>query len=230
MVCDLVAFEKGLSRGPSFAKHRVCQSRGDVMEINEIADTIAEHEAKEEKEHVGRRRVALLISALAMVLAITALGGNKTTKQLIALSIESSDTWAFFQAKTLRQAVLSLSADDAEGQLAAGHDLPAEVRLGFEARIKKYRDTATRYESEADGSGRKELMAKARHIEHEREIAEKREASFAYAEALLQIAIVLASAAVASGVRFLVKGAAAVGVIGTLLAINAFFLLVEIPL
>ena len=38
------------------------------------------------------------------------------------------------------------------------------------------------------------------------------------------------SAAGASGVRVLVKGAAAVGVIGTLLAINAFFLLVEVPL
>ena len=200
------------------------------MEINEIADTIAEHEAKEEKADVSRRRVALLISALAMVLAITALGGNKTTKLLIASSIEASDTWAFFQAKTLRQTILTLSADDVEGQLAASRDLPADVRQAFEARIKKYRDTAARYESEADGTGRKELAEKARHIDHEREIAEKREASFAFAEALLQIAIVLASAAVASGVRFLVKGAAVVGLAGTIMAINAFFLLVDIPL
>lgn len=201
-----------------------------TMEINEIAETIAEREAKDEREDGFRRRTALLISALAMILAITALGSNKTAKELIGSAISASDTWAYYQAKGIRQSATNLAVDEVETQLADPAVTSPEVRKLLETRLNRYREAIRHYESESDGSGRKELAAKARMLEHERETAEVREAHFAFAEGLLQIAIVLASAGVTTGARFLVKAAGALGTAGALLSIDAFTLLVVLPL
>ncbi|MDR3436816.1 DUF4337 domain-containing protein [Telmatospirillum sp.] len=199
------------------------------MEINEIAETIAEREAKDEKEDGFRRRTALLISVLAMILAITAIGAGKTSKELIGTAITVSDTWAFYQAKGTRETATKLAIDTVEAQLAAPAVTP-EVRKLLEDQLQRYRDAVTHYETEADGSGRKELASKARSLEHERETLEVRENHFALAEGLLQIAIVLASAGVTTGARFLVKGAAGLGGVGALLAVDAFTLLVILPI
>jgi hypothetical protein len=199
------------------------------MEISEIAETIAEREAKDEHEEGFRRRTALLISVLAMILAITALGSNKTSKELIGSAIAASDTWAFYQAKGVRQTATRLAADEVETLLAEPNS-PPEVHKLLESRLTRYRDAITHYETEADGTGRKELAVKAQKLEHERDLAEVREGHFAFAEGLLQIAIVLASAGVTTGARFLVKGAGVLGSLGTLLSIDAFTLLVVLPL
>ena len=198
------------------------------MEIEDVAEQVAEFEKKEEKEDSFRRMVAVLISVLALLLAITALGSNRTSKELFGASIQASDTWSFYQAKTIRQTAFLLAADEADS-LGAIPNLPPEAKAALTAKAQKYRDTATRYESEADGTGKRELMAKAREIEHQREEAEHQEHYFGFAEAMLQIAIVLASAAVASGVRFLVGFSAGLGLFGLLLSINAFTLLVALP-
>jgi hypothetical protein len=199
------------------------------MEISEIAETIAEREAKDEREEGFRKRTALLISALAMILAITALGSNKTSKELLGSAIAASDTWAFYQAKSIRQTATALAADEVETLLAEPTSSP-EARQRLETRLSRYREAIKHYESEADGTGRKELAAKARDLEHERETAEVREGHFALAEGLLQIAIVLASAGVTTGARFLVKAAGVLGIFGTLLAADAFTLLFVLPL
>ena len=52
---------------------------------------------------------------------------------------------------------------------------------------------------------------------------------FDYAEALLQIAIVLISVAIVANLGWLAFLGGAVGVVGALLAVNGFLLLVEIP-
>lgn len=198
------------------------------MEIEEIAESIAEHEAKEEKEDNFRRRTAMLISVLAMVLAITALGGNKTTKDLLAANIKVSDTWAYYQAKGVRETATRLALDQVETLLTTP-DLTPPVKTRLDEVQKRYRDAIGHYESESDGSGRKELKARAEELEHQRDEAEHREHGFALAEAALQIAIVLASAAAATDTRFLVKASMALGLLGALLSANAFFLLVALP-
>lgn len=198
------------------------------MEINEVAEQIAEFEKKEEKQDIFRRKVALLISVLALLLAVTALGGNKTTKELLGASIEASDVWNFYQAKTIRQTAYLLAAEEGDSWLSSTA-LPDPAKQALAERVKQYRDTVARYESEANGTGKKELKEKAEAIEHRRAEAEHREHGFSLAEAMLQIAIVLASAAVASGARLLVNLAAGLGAIGGLLSINAFLLLVTLP-
>jgi len=200
------------------------------MEANEVAEKLVEFEEKENREDSFRRRVALLISVLAMLLAIVSAAGGKTAKEMITAAIGASDSWAFYQAKSIRQTSYQLAGDEIETLLLANPGLSEEARKTLTERQTHYRDTVKRYDSEADGSGKKELQEKARELEHERDVATAREPYFAFAEALLQIAIVMASAAVATGARFLIKLAAGVGVVGVLLALDGWTLLLALPL
>ena len=97
-------------------------------------------------------------------------------------------------------------------------------------KLDLYKKTIARYESEPDtGEGKKELLARAKEHEVKRDIALKQDPYFDYAEALLQIAIVLVSVAIIANLTWLAFVGGALGVMGVLLTINGFLLLVEIP-
>jgi hypothetical protein len=49
------------------------------------------------------RRVALVTAIYAVVLAIAALGGNHAMKEMLLAQQQSSDQWAFYQAKVIRE-------------------------------------------------------------------------------------------------------------------------------
>ena len=51
------------------------------------------------------RRVALLIAALALALALTEVAGDDAKTEAQMRNVESANLWAFFQARTIRQTV-----------------------------------------------------------------------------------------------------------------------------
>ena len=59
------------------------------------------------------RRVALLIAALALALALTEVAGDDAKTEAQMRNVESANLWAFFQARTIRQTVLGAEADRA---------------------------------------------------------------------------------------------------------------------
>jgi hypothetical protein len=96
--------------------------------------------------------------------------------------------------------------------------------------VKSYRETGVRYASEPEkGEGKKELLAKTEEWEKKRDHAAAQTPNFEYAEALLQIAIVLGSVAIVAASPWLlgVSGVLAVG--GVLLTLNGYLLLVPLP-
>jgi hypothetical protein len=172
---------------------------------------------------------AIYIAALAVLIAIASIGDDGAAKTMIRSSIDITDTFSFFQAKNIRQTDFRLAADDFEARLS-DPALAAPVRQKLEEKVKAYRATAERYESEPEtGEGKKELLAKAKALQVEREIALKQDPYFDYAQALLQIAIVLASVSLILGGSLLLRVSAAMGILGTLAMINAFTLWVSIP-
>jgi hypothetical protein len=207
------------------------------MDSTDAADLIAEiHEERAENEAADkfRNRAALMIAFLAAVLAIGGLGGGNATDDLIGNNIRASDTWAFYQAKNVRQTVYSIAAADIEAQLAAG-GLSPEARAGAEKRLADYKATIARYDSEPDaeapndplkGEGKKELRAQAQAFEEARERAAAQDDNFDMAEVFLQLALVLGSVAILAINRWVLILSAALGVLGTLFTINGFFLLV----
>ena len=178
-----------------------------------------------------RRRAGLTIGILAMLLAIASLGGDNATKEMINANIQASDTWAFYQAKNIRQTSLQLAADEVEAGLAAQPDLPPAARAQIQERLARYRATVARYESEPEtGEGKRELLARARQFEERRERAQRQDPNFDYAQALFQIAIVVSSVSILTAGRPLLWLGVALGAAATLLMLNGFLLVVDLPI
>lgn len=180
-------------------------------------------------ESSPNKLTAIYIAALAVLIAIASIGDDGAAKTMIRSSIDITDTYSFFQAKNVRQTGFRLAADDFEARLA-DPALPAPVRAKMEEKVKSYRATADRYESEPETKeGKKELLAKAKALEVERDIALKQDPYFDYAQALLQIAVVLASVSLILGGALLLRVSYVMGFLGFLAMLNAFTLWVSIP-
>lgn len=204
------------------------------MDSTDAADLIAEiHEERAENEAADtfRNRAALLIALLAAVLAVGGLGGGNATDDMIGSNIKASDTWAFYQAKNVRQTMYEIEAEKLKAQLAAGTIAPAE-RPSAEARLKDYEATVARYDSEPDpsdsskGEGKKELSAQAKSYEAAFDEASARDNNFDLAEVALQLALVLGSVAILAVNRWILGLSLALGVVGLLLTLNGFLLVV----
>ena len=198
----------------------------------EPAEQIAE--AREAADDKFKNRAALIIAFMATLLAITSLGGGNAAEEVANNNIHASDTWAFYQAKSIRQTTMRVAADSMEADLRANPNMPADAREFVQQKIDEYRATAARYEDEPDaddpvnplkGEGRKQLTARAKDYEAQREEAAKKDPNFDFAEVLFQIAIVLASVAILATSRPILRVALVVGAVATLLTLNGYFLL-----
>jgi hypothetical protein len=203
------------------------------VEAHEIAEQIEEH--AEPHAHAApthdwfRRLTAIYVGVAAMLLAIAALGGADATKEMLNANIHASDTYAFYQAKNIRQTLYQTSTAELELLAAGAAALSESDKAKTAELIKRYRDTIARYESEpATGEGKKELMAKAKGWEHKREHAAAQLPNFEYAEALLQIAIVLGSVAIVASSPALLGVSGVLAVFGFLLTLNGYLLLVPL--
>jgi hypothetical protein len=199
------------------------------VEPHEIAETIHGHHAA----HPGdtfRRIAGIYVGIVAMLLAIATLGSTKATKEMLDANIRAADTWAFYQAKHMRETSYSIAADQLEFELAARPDLPEAAKLKALDAIKRYRANATRYASDpAKGDGRQQLAQKAKKLEHKRDHAAARIPNFEFAEALFQIAIVLGSVSIVAASPALLQVSGALAVVASLLTANGYFLLVPLP-
>jgi hypothetical protein len=203
------------------------------VEAHEIAERIEEH--SEAHAHAApthdwfRRLTAIYVGVVAMLLAIAALGGADATKEMLNANIHASDTYAFYQAKYIRQIHYQTAAEQLELLAAGAPGLASDRTANVAELVKRYRDTATRYESEpATGDGKKELLAKAKEWEHKRDHAAAQIPNFEYAEALLQIAIVLGSVAIVAASPALLGVSGVLAVCGLLLTYNGYFLVVPL--
>jgi hypothetical protein len=168
------------------------------------------------------KKIALLISVLALVLAFAETLGKGAQTAALSQNIEASNLWSFFQAKTIRMTVLRTAAEEAELEL---HQISLpKTREAIEQRMAAWRKAAERYDSEPEtGEGRKELAARAKEAEKKRERSLAAYHHYEVASAGVQIAIVLASAAIITGMAALIWIAAGLGVIGVVFCGIGFF-------
>jgi hypothetical protein len=159
------------------------------------------------------KMVALAISVLALLLAVAEILGQKAQTQTLQSNIEASNLWAFFQAKTMRRAIADTAADEMETMLV-GVTNEAQ-RKAMTERIARFRTTAQRMESEPEtNEGRRELMVRAKAAEALRDKAGKKHYRFELASGSFQIAIVVASAAIITGLTAMLWGAGGLAVVG----------------
>ena len=174
---------------------------------------------------VDQKRGAILVSFLAMFLAIVTLGGNNAAKEATQSNILASNFYSFYQAKNIRQTAYKIASDQMELELL-NDKLSTTVRAGFEKKIQDYKKNIARYESEPETQeGKKELLAIAKQHEATRDLALRQDPWFDYSQSLLQIAIVLTSVGLVMGSAAFFWTAAGLGLVGVVLGLNGFFLM-----
>lgn len=194
------------------------------------ADDAADLMGTERETDRFKQRAAIAIAFFAMLLAITGLGGQNATKEALNSNILASNYYNFYQAKNMRQTSLVLAADTFDLAFANDASLPDVARAALKTKVEQYKKTIARYESEPETQeGKKELLARARSEEGKRDHALKQDPYFDYAEALLQIAIVLISVAIVAELTWLSFFGGALGLAGALLMINGYLLVVQLP-
>ena len=194
------------------------------------ADEAAEMMEKDRERDLFKQRAAVAIAFFAMVLAICGLGGSNAGKEAVNNNVLASNFFSFYQAKNMRQTALIVASDEIELDRLANSALPEASKQALQKKLAEYKATIARYESEpSTNEGKKELLVRAKEHEKLRDHALKQDPYFDYAEALLQIAIVLISLSIIASLPWLAFFGGGVGLLGVLLTINGFWLLVEIP-
>jgi Domain of unknown function (DUF4337) len=177
----------------------------------------------ETQERKRDKWVAIYISVLAVLIAIAATGSNDAMKTAQQAGIQVNDTYAFYQAKLIRESQVKLASDALELKTLENPNLP-------ETALKQIQDKKAGYDKEIARlefnrkNGRKELLAKAESCDNLRNIALAQHPFYDYSGAMLQIAIVLASASIITGARLLFGVSGAVGLFGILLFLNGYTL------
>jgi hypothetical protein len=221
-----------LTNGGETAISHCLADGGTRVEPHEIAESIPDHHLEHSVETDDRFRkfTGIYVGVVAMLLAIATLGGANATKAMLSANILASDTYAYYQAKVLRQAVYETAAGQIDTLLAAQPAMPGGAKAKAAALAKAYRAVAARAASDpASGHGQKELIAQARGWEKTRDRAEARNRNFEFAGALYQIAIVLGSVSIVAASRRLLDLSGVLATLGTLLMLNGYFLLVPMP-
>jgi hypothetical protein len=183
-------------------------------------DELHEHAANQ-----FSRRVALVTAVYAVALAIAALGGNHAMKEMLLAQQQSSDQWAFYQAKVIREHLyrgqkMRLQADLAE----RGATIKPEGRKTLEALLANLDGEEKRYNAE-----KKDVEKDARKLEALRDSFQARDPYFLIAEALLQIAIVMSSVSILARSRLIFSFSLVLAVVGAVLTTNGYFMYFQLP-
>ena len=168
-------------------------------------------------EHGNNKKVAILISVLAALLAIVETAGKNAQTLYLSHQVEASNLWAFYQAKTIRRTAVLVQLDRLQLDRALNPEVAGQAA---DERQAAWRGDVDRWESEPEtGEGRRELMARAQQQERLRDASSQRYHRFEYGSAALQLAIVLASASIVTGMMILAWGAVGLGGLGTAFAL-----------
>lgn len=135
------------------------------------------------------------------MLAFASLGGANALEDILLNQQQSSDQWAFYQAKVIRE-----------------HQYRAQ-KLILEAQAP----------DAGAARARLEALAAKKH-ERERDVSKDRDTYFDYAEVFLQIAIVSSSVSILAASRPMLFFSLVLATLGVASTINGYFLLVRLDL
>ena len=167
---------------------------------------------RSEREAKLKDKAGFVISIFALFLAFNTYIANGLSGLILTNTIKANDTWAFYQAKSIKQTMNETAADEAEAR-------------GDKVKAEKYRATAARYETDpATGEGKKELMEKALALEAQRDLAKHKSPWISFAGSTMQMAIVLVSAAIVAVSSWMFWSSFGVMAIGLILMTQGIWL------
>jgi len=180
-----------------------------------------EHEIEVETHSPTNKRIGIVIALMAAALAFTEMAARNADTDVVRETVEASDTWAFFQAKSIRAAMLRADARALQLETAGR---PGADETQIAGTIADWQATAAREDSEpSTGEGRKELAAKAQAIEKHRNDRNAAKETYEFASGALELGILLASSAIVTSLLPLAFIGGAFGAIGGVLGLFGWF-------
>ena len=168
--------------------------------------------SRSEREAKIKDKAGWVITVIAALLAVNTYISNGNSSKVLNNTIKANDTWAFFQAKSIKQTLAEQSLDDA-------------IARGDKAKAEKLQAKIARYESDpVTGEGKKELMEKARKLEQERDEVRKSGPWMTFSGMAYQLGIVLLSASILAVSMPLFWGSIVVSAVGALLMSQGIWL------
>jgi len=168
--------------------------------------------SRSEREAHIKDKAGWVITVVAALLAVNTYVGNGFSSKVLNNTIAANNMYSFYQSKSIKQTLAEQSLDDAleRKQTDKAEKLKAKIE---------------RYESDPEkGEGKKELLAKARALEAERDDVRKHTPWLTFAGSAFQLSIVLLSAAILAVSMGMFYASVGVGLIGALLMSQGIWL------
>ena len=170
--------------------------------------------SRSEREAKIKDKAGWVITVVAALLAVNTYLANSYSSNVLTNTIKANDTYSFYQAKSIKQTIAEAARDDAE----ARHD--AKKVEALTAKID-------RYESDPKtGEGKKELLAKAKGLEADRDSAKRHGPWLTFSGSALQLSVVLLSAAILAVSMGMFWASIGVGLVGALLMSQGIWLFI----
>ena len=174
--------------------------------------------SRSEREAQIKDKAGWLITVLAALLAINTYIASGNSSKVLNNTIKANDTWSFYQAKSIKQTLAEMAYDTA-------------VDKKDMAKAEKLKAKIDRYESDpTTGEGKKELFAKAKALEAERDAIKKTSPWLTFSGSAFQIAIVLLSASILAVAPALYTASVVVGALAALLMSQGLWLWIPLVL
>lgn len=156
-----------------------------------------------DREERTRNQAGFIIVFLAAVLAIVSLLDDKNNGYIQNATIQTSNLYAWYQAKNVRGVLNEISALETTNAANKERFLAEKARMDTD---------------------KKEIMAKAKALEAEREVAEEKSPYFTYGLSTLQIAIVILTASILLASAAMLYVGAVGGIVGVILSSQAIWM------
>ena len=155
--------------------------------------------------------VSLSMAILAVFVAMITLLGHRTHTEEVVMQTKANDQWAYYQGKDTR-----LHTDEKLVGLAGF------ISASDAAKASSWIDS-TKAEAEKYDKQKDEILAEARKLESEADLARRRADRYDLGEVFLEIALVVTSITLLSGKRLFWYGGLVLGAIGIVVASTVVF-------
>lgn len=177
------------------------------------------HEAEELKEHAEHgahdsslRPVAFSMSVLAVLVAVTTVMGHRTHTEAVLNQNKATDQWNYYQSHNLRLTENDSAFDNLSVTVVSDKDKAAAIQ-------KKRADNHAKWSNDM-----KEEQEKAKDLEKEVDLAERRANRFDLGEALLEIGLVVTSVTLLTRSRIYWYFGIVFALVGIASAVSAFLI------
>ena len=168
--------------------------------------------SRSEREAHIKDKAGWLITVVAALLAVNTYLSNGFSSKVLSNTIAANNMYSFYQAKSIKQTLAEQSYEDALD------------RKQFE-KAAKLKTKIEKYDSDPEtGEGKKELLAKARALEADRDEVRKHSPWLTFAGSAFQLSIVLLSAAILAVSMGMFWASLGVGLIGATLMSQGIWL------